>query len=68
MKSSTGRLSLRPFEAILFLSGVGILLSVPVIFFFEIFAVWVIAKVLYGLGVAVFLVEAVLTIKKYARG
>jgi len=42
-------------EYILLLAGLGILASVPLIFFLGGFEVWVAAKVLYGIGVVLFL-------------
>jgi len=42
-------------EPILILSALGILVSVPLIYFLGIFEIWVAAKVLYGIGVTLFL-------------
>jgi hypothetical protein len=44
-------------ERILILAGFGILVSVPLIGFGDFFGVWVAAKVLYGIGVLLFLVN-----------
>ena len=37
-------------EKILLASGIGILASVPLVAFWDIFGIWFFAKVLYGLG------------------
>ena len=38
-------------EKIFLAAGLGILVSVPLIAFWEIFGIWFLAKVLYGVGV-----------------
>ena len=42
-------------EKIFLAAGLGILASVPLIAFWEIFEIWFFAKVLYGTGVILFL-------------
>jgi hypothetical protein len=44
-------------EYILILSGLGILISVPLIFLWGVFGFWIGAKVLYGIGVLLFVIN-----------
>jgi uncharacterized membrane protein SirB2 len=48
---------MKPSEIILLFSGIGIICSVFVLFITGSFAVWVAAKVLYGIGVLLFVVN-----------
>ena len=48
---------MKPSEIILLLSGIGILGSVLVLFITGSFSIWIVAKVLYGVGVFLFVIN-----------